>query len=115
MRTKSIIHLLVTFLIASNVQAAPRTRNQARDIAQNIAKQQSKNTQDVRSAKAANRPDDDDQQPYYIFNYDSGSGFVVISGDDEMPDVIGYSDTGNIDEDNLPVAMKGYLEQGERL
>lgn len=111
MRTKSIIHLLVTFLIASNVQAAPRTRNQARDIAQNIAKLQSKNTQDVRSAKAANRPDDDDQQPYYIFNYDSGSGFVVISGDDEMPDVIGYSDTGNIDEDNLPVAMKGYLEQ----
>ena len=111
MQTKSFFHLLITFLIASNVQAAPRTRSQAMDIALNIAKIQSKNTQYVKSAKATNRPNDNTQQPYYIFNYDSDSGFVIISGDDEMPDVIGYSDAGNIDENNLPVAMKSFLEQ----
>ncbi|MGM9841558.1 MAG: thiol protease/hemagglutinin PrtT [Candidatus Limisoma sp.] len=47
---------------------------------------------------------------YYMFNSDKG-GFVIISGDDSLTELIGYSDSGAIDEDNMPTNMKAWLDQ----
>lgn len=47
---------------------------------------------------------------YYMFNSDKG-GFVIISGDDALTELIGYSDSGTIDEDNMPTNMKAWLDQ----
>jgi hypothetical protein len=51
----------------------------------------------------------------YIFNDNANGGYVVISGDDRMPDVLAYSYDGVYDENNIPDNMKawmdGYAEQ----
>lgn len=45
---------------------------------------------------------------YYAVN--AGSGFVLVSADDALPEVLGYSDNGAFDEDNLPPAFRYWLE-----
>jgi len=41
---------------------------------------------------------------YYVFNVNEaqGSGFVIVAGDDAVKAVLGYSDNGNYDENNVP-------------
>ena len=48
---------------------------------------------------------------YYIFNAPDGNGFVIVSGDDRLTEVVGYSDKGSfIVSDNMPTAIKNYLD-----
>lgn len=48
--------------------------------------------------------------PYYIFNDANGNGFAIVSGDSRMGEVIGYSDTGHIDTDNLSEPLQELLQ-----
>lgn len=54
---------------------------------------------------------DEDDALYYIFNYDSAGSFVVVSADDIMRPVLGYSGNGVYDPDRVPEALKWWLEQ----
>ena len=45
----------------------------------------------------------------YIFNDEANGGYVV-SGDERMPDVLGYSLDGHYDADNIPCNMKAWLD-----
>ena len=55
---------------------------------------------------------------YYAFNV-KGGGFIIISGDDRATQVLGYSDKGYIDFNNLPAPLQdllsGYKEEIEFL
>ena len=55
---------------------------------------------------------------YYAFNV-KGGGFVIIAGEDRAPQVLGYSDKGRIDFNNLPAPLQdllnGYQEEIEFL
>ena len=56
-----------------------------------------------------------DAPAFYMFNSEDGKGFAIISGDDEFPEVIGYSETGRINLDGtLPDALVAYLEAYSR-
>ena len=46
---------------------------------------------------------------YYVFNAGNDEGFVIISGDDELTELIGYSDSGYFSSDNLPDNLKNWL------
>lgn len=46
----------------------------------------------------------------YIFNAKS-KGFIVVSADDRMPAVLGYSDSGSIDAENMSPQLKWWLGQ----
>ena len=50
-------------------------------------------------------------QPLYIFNSSAGKGFVIVSGDDRTEKILGYSDTGRFDADNIPTSLNWLLEQ----
>lgn len=52
-----------------------------------------------------------DWQPYYTFNNGDNNGFVIISGDDRAPKVLGYSDKGSFDSSNMPPQLKALLYQ----
>lgn len=45
----------------------------------------------------------------YIFNNSRG-GFIVAAGDDEMPALLGYTDNGAFDPDNIPPGMNDLLK-----
>ena len=50
---------------------------------------------------------------YYIFNAKNNQGFVIVSGDDRTPQVLGYSDKGAIDTQNIPVNLQEMLDSYE--
>ena len=56
-----------------------------------------------------------DVPAYYVFNAEEGNGFVIVSGEDKTDEILGYSDTGSFDLDNMPENAKawlhGYAEQ----
>ena len=47
----------------------------------------------------------------YIVNMGHGGGFVVLSGDDSTEEIIGYSDSGDFDAEQMPDNMREWLEQ----
>ena len=55
---------------------------------------------------------------YYAFNI-AGGGFIIIAGDDRASEVLGYSDKGHLDFNNLPdnfkALMRSYQEEIEYL
>ena len=48
--------------------------------------------------------------PYYIYNIGSNQGYIIASGDDCAPAVLGYSDNGYIDGDDIPCNLQAWLD-----
>ncbi len=46
---------------------------------------------------------------YFVFNFPGGKGFAIVAGDDRVRPVLGYSDEGGFDPDNLPENLCGWL------
>ncbi len=46
----------------------------------------------------------------YVFNVDNSGGFVIVSNDDRTEPVLGYSDSGTFDPDNMPENMRAWLQ-----
>lgn len=51
---------------------------------------------------------------FYVFNRSNTTGYVVVAGDDRMPAILGYSDTGTFDMTNIPDNMKAFLDEYAR-
>ncbi len=49
-------------------------------------------------------------QPYYFFLAENDNGFVIVSGDDRLPKILGRSATGSFDSENLPPQLLELLE-----
>ena len=47
---------------------------------------------------------------YYVFNASQNQGYVIVSGEDSLTELVGYSDSGTIDMDNLPDNLSSWLE-----
>ena len=46
----------------------------------------------------------------YVFNAEQNQGFVIASNDDRTAPILGYSETGNLDPDNMPCNMRAWLQ-----
>ncbi len=51
-----------------------------------------------------------DTAPFYIFSRGEGQGFVIVSGDDCLPEVLGYTESGDFVESQMPPALLEMLE-----
>ncbi len=47
---------------------------------------------------------------YYVFNASQNQGYVIVSGEDSLTELVGYSDSGTIDMENLPDNLSSWLE-----
>ena len=43
---------------------------------------------------------------YYVFNAEKKGGFVIVAGDDRMPEILGYAEHGNFDLSKAPDNVK---------
>ena len=90
--------LVLTLLLSATANYADNVDfNTALRIARtyvNISKKAAKNLKTCAAATTT-------QQPYYVFNNDTGKGFVVVAGDDKMGEVLAYSHEASIDMANL--------------
>ena len=57
----------------------------------------------------AQRKDEEPTPLLYAFNV-SGDGFVIVSGDDATPAVLGYGGDGHFDIDSIPCGMRFWLD-----
>lgn len=46
----------------------------------------------------------------YVFNTTDNQGFVIVSNDDIATPILGYSDTGSLDLQNIPDNMRAWLQ-----
>jgi hypothetical protein len=46
---------------------------------------------------------------YYVFNIDSDEGFVIVSGEESTPDVLGFSSSGAFDSKSVPSNVRLWL------
>lgn len=69
-----------------------------------------KEAQRFRSDKSFVSMEQEDEKGYYIFNTVYNQGFVIVGGDDEHPEVLGWSDTGSIDMTRMSDGLKWLLE-----
>lgn len=51
-----------------------------------------------------------DRSPFYIFNDNDGNGFVIVAGDDKLPEILGYSDCGSVSFKDMPDALACLLD-----
>ena len=103
--------LLLTFLaflavIAMNAEQVSK-QDALRKAQQFMPDKQFKETASSARARSGKS---DENEAFYIFNAEDKKGFVIVSGDDRTEPILGYSDTGCIDLDNLPPNLKGWLE-----
>lgn len=59
--------------------------------------------------KSASTRNLSDEPSFYVYN-NGQSAYVIVSGDDRMKPVLGYSDTGAFVTENLPSNLKAWLE-----
>ena len=93
------------------VWASPINENQARSIAADFMSRHAMTSTNLKMAHKAPLKSavGSDNAAYYVFNGSNG-GFVIVSGDDSAPAVLGYSDKGTFDANNQPEAMQHLLE-----
>ncbi len=123
---KKNVLLILTLVLASSAWAGPRSWQQA----QAIAKQQATKlgitlSENSTSDAKANGQASTTNASYYVFANSGSKGYVIVAGDDEMPDIVGYSTNGTFDEHRLPEGyadlLKAYDEmvqavrQGDRI
>ncbi len=108
MRQKHILVILLAF-VASVLQAAQVNKNDALQKAERfVAGRQAAargavgQTMSLKTAL--------DNPYYYVFNIGSNGGFVIVSGDDRTPEILGYSDQGSFDAQNIPDNMRAFLQ-----
>lgn len=101
------ISLLFAFtLIFSSINAEQISESQAASIASKYMQQQP--VKALKALKMANGTDNNAE--YYIFNAGNNNGFVIVSGDDELTELVAYSDKGSfVYNSNTPKNIKKWL------
>ena len=46
----------------------------------------------------------------YVFNVANNGGFIIVSNDDRTTPILGFSESGNLDPDNMPSNMRAWLQ-----
>ena len=116
---KSMRKLLVLLLLFVSVIAEGRkiSESEAAAIASEFlnsatVKQSSAKTE-VRRVKALGIANSD-VAPFYIYNAEGNNGFVIVSGNDRANKILGYSDKGKFDCENMPAQLDALLKQYKR-
>ena len=121
---KRTILLLLTVVTSMMVMAEGITAEQAVKIARQFVNHQqmaaqgpsmgSGQARQMRMAAKRQMPmsmaTEANSNAYYVFNIGSNDGYVMVSGSDLTPQVLGYASEGSFDEDNMPANMKAWLD-----
>lgn len=117
---KKTISTLALIFAAMTATAAPRTAEDAMNIARNFVKNEPtlRNANNAKltlaSAIASNAKSrintSTELSSYYIVNIEDDKGFVVVSGDDRFSPILGFSVSGNVaDTNELPDGLQYWL------
>ena len=112
MRTKRSIITMICLLAITTVWAKQVSESQARNIAARFMASHampSTNLRMVQKAPRLNAGTPSGQAAYYVFNASRG-GYVIVAGDDQAPAILGYSESGTFDTQEVPEAMQALID-----
>jgi hypothetical protein len=103
---KKLLLTLLVVMVATAVNAERVSKQDALQKARMFMpdKQFAESKSFARSAGSAG------EEAFYVFNADGHQGFVIVSGDDRTPEIIGYSLTGSLDMERMPDNLKWWLD-----
>ena len=117
---KKILNLVVLMALCMNVWAGPVSVEQALQKARQfmskhraISGKRLQRVQTQPQLQAATQQSVG-EAPYYVFNIGEDNGCIFVSGDDRTPAILGFTDSGRFDADEIPPAMKAWLAEYER-
>ena len=106
---KKITTLFALLISAIALMASPVEPEQARTIALNFMVQKSPTvTRSTECTLAYTWSNDRSSALFYVYNV--GGGFVIVSADDAVKPVLGYSTTGSFDPQNIPSNCASWLQ-----
>ena len=99
----------------SFLKTRPKMQRGNKALQFNLVKTEKATINKVQSNGSILRSAASEEMPmFYVFNNDGG-GFVIVSGDDRVKPVLGYSETNSFDPNNIPpntaAWLDGYKEQ----
>lgn len=107
---KRSLLVMICILAAVCTYAEKVTEYQALQKAQKILSGKTFNiTAASRSTKSV-----EENNAYYVFNAENNGGFVIVSGDSRMTEILGYSESGSFNLSEAPDNVKWWLGQCEK-
>ena len=115
---RKILLLSLVLFCTISTWATQRSTGEALEIARSFFAQYpaTRSVDDIRLVavsgdllKSASTRSVSDEPAFYVYNHGQ-SAYVIVSGDDRMKPVLGYSDKGAFVTDNLPSNIQGWLE-----
>ena len=111
MKVSRFLSLMICLLAVGTVWADAISESQARAIANRFFSANNGQVATVRLAHKAPSLMGAGSSAYYVFNSERASGgYVIVAGDDRVPAVLGYSDDGTLDMNDLPEALQDWLD-----
>lgn len=119
MKNNRLLLFAGSLLIPMVVMAGPRSFQQAKAIAEKQAALLGVTIDQKAMTKARKQGSKGEitlsQQSYYVFPNANSKGFTIVSGDDRLPEIVGYSSQGSYDENNLPEGFVSFMEAYQNL
>lgn len=119
MKNNRLLLFAGSLLMPMVVMAGPRSFQQAKAIAEKQAALLGVTIDQKAMTKARKQGDKGEmnlsQQSYYVFPNANSKGFTIVSGDDRLPEIVGYSSQGSYDENNLPEGFVSFMEAYQNL
>jgi hypothetical protein len=110
MYIRRLLIICLFCLLSCDFWAIPRTQQDALSVAERILSSHASFGKAFRQkGRQTNLTIATQSEAYYVINIDD-SGFFVISSDDELPELLGYSDKQNFSETNMPPALLIWLK-----
>ena len=107
---KRSLFFAVSVMLTLTLMAGPVSQETARQQALEFVKGKSSSAFLRAQAASADLTLAASGEAYHVFNVGEGEGFVVVSGTDYAPGVLGYAEEGTFDASNLPGNMKAWLQ-----
>ena len=106
--------LVITMTAVCGLQAAQVNVTEARHVAEQFFSARS-----LRHAPASAQPVmrhayTAEHERFYVFNRGEQNGFVVVAGDDRLPQVLAYGESGSFVADRLPLGMQDWMAEMNR-
>lgn len=119
MKNNRLLLFAGSLLMPMVVMAGPRSFQQAKAIAEKQAALLGVTIDQKAMTKARKQGDKGEmnlsQQSYYVFPNANSKGFTIVSGDDRLPEIVGYSSQGSYDENNLPEGFISFMKAYQNL
>lgn len=109
---KNLLLLATALILTINIYGAPRTESSALSIATKFLNSQaslkSKSKSNV-TPQLIHSIEKDGETAVYVYGNNIAEGFVLVSGEDTVTPILGYSDNGNFDYESLPENAKWWI------